>query len=90
MREWLSLAVWITAVLFFELPAHDLGGPWPWYTLSETVQIGVHWWWPIAVYTGLFMLVLFGHFEFEWSVRWVLAVSFLGVALIVSRVLKLV
>jgi hypothetical protein len=53
------------------------------------VQIGVHWWWPIAVYTGLFMLVLFGHFEFEWSVRWVLAVSFLGVALIVSRVLKL-
>lgn len=88
MREWLSLAVWAGAFLLFELPAHDLGGPWPWYTLSETVQIGVAWWWPIGVYTTLFMFVLWGHFEWSWSVRWVLAVSFLGVCLIASRLLK--
>lgn len=80
--------MWTAAFLFFELPARDVFGIWPWNSLSETVQVGVAWWWPMAVYVGLFMAVLLGHFEFSWSYRWVLAVTFLGVALIASRLLR--
>lgn len=87
MREWLSLGVWAAAFLFFELPSKDVFGLWPWYSLSETVQIGVAWWWPISIYVSLFMAVLWGHFEWDWSVRWLLAVAFLGVCLIASRLL---
>ena len=87
-REWLSVLVWTLAFLLFELPAKDVGGIWPWYSLSETIQIGVAWWWPVAVYVGLFMVVLFGHFEFEWGARWVIVVSLLGVLLIASRLFR--
>lgn len=88
MREWLSVGVWTLAFLLLELPAKDLWGWWPWYTLSETVQIGVAWWWPIAVYVGVFMLVLLGHFELNWGAKWIIALAVIGAALIVSRVLK--
>ena len=89
MREWLSLGVWAGAFLLFELPAKDVFGVWPWYSLSETVQRGVAWWWPLALYVTAFMLVLAGHFIFEWNVRWVILMSALGVALISSHLLKL-
>lgn len=88
MREWLSLGVWTGAFLLFELPAKDIFGLWPWYSLSETVQIGEAWWWPIAVYTTVFMAVLFGHLVFSWHVRWLIAVAILGVFLIASHLLK--
>ena len=88
LREWLSLSVWIGAFLILELPAKDVFGLWPWYSLSETVQIGVAWWWPISLYVSLFMFVLLGHFELSWSVRWVLAVAFLGICLIASHLIS--
>jgi hypothetical protein len=87
MREWLSLGVWLTAFLAFELPAKDVFGLWPWYSLSETVQLGESWWWPIAVYVPIFMAVLLGHLVFEWRVRYLLAVAALGVLLIASHVI---
>jgi hypothetical protein len=88
MREWISVGVWTAAFLLFELPSKDVWGLWPWYSLSETIQVGIAWWWPLAIFTGLFMGVLFGHFEWEWNARWVIAVALLGVALIFSRVIK--
>lgn len=86
-REWLSLGVWAGAFLVFELPSKDVLGLWPWYSLSNTVQIGVRWWAPIAVYVALFMFVLLGHFELNWRARWVLAVVFLGVCLVASHLI---
>lgn len=86
-QELLNLFVWIVAFLTFELPAKDVWGIWPWESLSKTVQIGVAWWWPIAVYVVLFMGVLLGHFEFDWSVRYVLMVTFLGVCLVASHLI---
>jgi len=90
MREWLSLAVWVGAFLFFEIPSKDVFGLWPWYSLSETVQVGIAWWWPLAVYTALFMLVLLGHFELGWPARWIIALGFTGACLIASHLIKLV
>lgn len=87
MREWLSLGVWVSAFLIFELPSNDVGGFWPWYSLSVTVKLGESWWWPIAVYVPVFMAVLLGHFELGWSAKWVITAAFLGAALTLSHVL---
>ena len=89
MTEWLSLGTWTAAFLFFELPSKDVWGLWPWYSLSETVQVGIAWWWPLAVYTALFMVVLLGHFELNWSAGWIIALGFLGACLIASHLIKL-
>lgn len=85
--EWRSLLVWTAAFLFFELPSKDVWGIWPWYSLSTTVTTGVRWWWPIALYVVLFMVVLAGHFIFDYSYKWVVGVALLGVALIVSHLI---
>lgn len=87
-RELVSVFVWTAAFLVFELPSKDVWGLWPWYSLSRTVQLGEAWWWPIALYVVLFMAVLLGHFEFDWSYRWVVAVAALGVCLIASHLAR--
>ena len=83
-----SVLVWTLAFLFFELPAKDVFGLWPWYSLSETVQLGEAWWWPLAVYVPIFMFVLLGHFEFDWSANWIVLLGLLGAALVISRLLR--
>lgn len=88
MREWLSVAVWVAAFLLFELPSKDVGGIWPWYSLSRTVATGEAWWWPLGIYVAVFMAVLLGHFELDWSARWVVVVAVIGVAMIVSRLVQ--
>lgn len=88
MREWLSLGVWLGAFLLLELPSHDVWGLWPWSSLSETVQVGEAWWWPLAVYVGIFMAVLLGHFEWDWSARWLIILGLAGVALILSHYVR--
>ena len=87
MREWLSLSVWVGAFLAFELPAQDVFGIWPWYSLSKTVQVGEAWWWPIPVYVLIFTSVLLGHLEFDWHVRWLILVALIGVLLIASHLI---
>lgn len=84
-KELLSVFVWTGAFLLLELPA--VFGLVPWDTLSGTVRVGESWWWPLAIYVPLFMLVLLGHFELGWSAGWVIAVTFLGVAIIASHLL---
>ena len=87
-RELKSVIVWTLAFLFFELPSKDVWGLWPWYSLSRTVQLGEQWWWPFAIYTAVFMGVLLGHFEFDWSARWVILLGLVGGALAISRLLR--
>jgi hypothetical protein len=82
-----SILVWVGAFLALEIPAQDVLGLWPWYSLSQTVQVGVAWWWPLALYVTLFMFVLAGHFELNWRARYVVAVAFLGVCLILSHLI---
>lgn len=60
---------------------------WPVYTLSSTTWVGEAWWWPIPVFVFCFMLVLLCHLEFHWSVRYLIAVSVAGAALIASHVM---
>ena len=68
-----GLLVWLPAFLALELPAHFDLVPWP--TLSSTVWIGIKDWHPVAYFVAIAMVVLFGHFEFEWSVGWLIAVA---------------
>ena len=86
-KETLSLAVWTAVFLAFELPAHFVAN-WPWFTLSQTVWKGESWWPPVAVFVLAFMLILGAHLELHWSVKWLLAVTAAGVALIVSHILE--
>jgi hypothetical protein len=86
-KETLSLGVWTLVFLAFELPAHFIRTC-PWYTLSQTVWQGESWWPPVALFVLVFMLVLGAHLELHWSVRWLLAVTAVGIALIVSHLLE--
>ena len=87
-RELGSVLVWTAGFLLLELPAKDVFGVWPWYSLSVTVENGVSWWWVIAVYVPVFMAVLLGHFELGWSAKWVILMGLLGAALVTSRLLR--
>jgi len=79
----IGLAVWVPAFLALELPAHWNLTPWP--TLSSTVWDAVRWWPPIAYFVALFLLVLIGHLDAHWSVRWLLGVSVLLAAAILAH-----
>ena len=88
-RELGSVALWTTAFLLFELPAKDVLGWAPWYSLSKTTELGTSWWWPVALWVALFMFVLLGHFEpTHWSVRWVIAAAVGGLFLISSHLIR--
>ena len=82
-EELRSLIIWTGVFLAFELPAHYRIVPW--YTLSRTVWGGEAWWWPVGVFVAAFTLILLGHLELHWSVRWLLVVSFVGAALFLSH-----
>lgn len=63
---------------------------WPITTFSGTVWDGEAFW-PVVipVFVAVFTLILVGgHFELHWSVRWVVGAAMFGVALIVSRLLE--
>ena len=79
-----GVVVWGTAFFALELPAHWDKTPWP--TLSRTVWDLIAWWHPLAYFTVLFMAVLLGHFEFEWSAKWLILLAVLGTAAIVAHV----
>ncbi len=80
-----GLAIWLPAFLGLELPAHFGLVPWP--TLSSTVWDGIRDWHPVAYFVAIAMVVLFGHFEFRWSVGWLIAVA---AALTVAVVVHLI
>lgn len=86
-KETVSLVVWTTVFLAFELPAH-FWSRCPWFTLSQTVWKGESWWWPISIFVLGFIVVLTAHLELHWSVRWLLVITAVGVFLIVSRLLE--
>lgn len=77
-QELLNVLVWAGAFLFLELPSKDVWGLWPWNSLSRTVWIGEAWWWPIAGYVAVFMAVLLGHLEFDWSASWLVILGIIG------------
>lgn len=68
-----GVLVWGLAFFALELPAHWNRTPWP--TLSRTIWDGISWWHPLAYFTVLFMAVLLGHFEFEWSAGWLILLA---------------
>jgi hypothetical protein len=80
-----GVVVWTTAFLALELPAHFVAG-WPYPTLSRTIWDGVAWWHPVAYFVAIFGFVLLGHFELQWSVRWLLIVT---AALVVAVLIHL-
>ena len=75
-----GVCVWLPAFLLLELPAHWKLVPWP--TLSRTVWDAIKWWHPLAYFTALFVAVLLGHFEFEWSAGWLILLALAGSAAI--------
>lgn len=81
-----SIIIWTLAFLALELPAHY--GLVPWYTLSSTVWHGESWWWPVGVCVAIFTLVLLGHLELHWSVKYLIAVALGIAALTISHALE--
>lgn len=81
-----SVLIWSAAFLGLELPAHY--GLVPWLTLSSTVWNGETWWWPVGVCVAIFVLVLLGHLELHWSVKYLIAVSLGIAALALSHALE--
>ena len=77
-QELLNILVWAGAFLALELPSKDIWGIWPWNSLSDTVWIGESWWWPLAIFTAIFTIVLLGHLEFDWSAHWLIIISVIG------------
>lgn len=86
-KEIISLIVWAGVFLLFELTA-VFWSACPWYTLSGTVWMGETWWWPIGLMVALFMFVLFGHFEWHWTSRWLIAIAIGTCAVIVSHLIS--
>ncbi|MDE2104783.1 MAG: hypothetical protein KGL39_46530 [Patescibacteria group bacterium] len=81
-----GIVVWLPSFLALELTAKFWDGcPWP--TLSETVWLAIRWWHPIATLVAVIMIVLYGHFEDHWRVRYLIAVSLVGAASIVAHIL---
>lgn len=78
-----GVAVWLPAFLLLELPAHWRLVPWP--TLSSTVWDGIKDWHPVGYFVALFMAVLLGHFEFEWSAKWLIIAALAGTAAILAH-----
>lgn len=78
-----GIAVWLPAFLALELPAHYGLTPWP--TLSSTIWDAIKWWHPLAYFVALFMIVLLGHFEAHWSVKWLIGISIMGGAIILAH-----
>lgn len=81
-----GVAVW--AALFF--PAELAAKLWdgcPWPTLSETVWLAIRWWHPVATIVAVLMVILYGHFEDHWRVRYLIATALVGTALIVAHVI---
>lgn len=71
------LGIFLPVFLALELPAKLWKGcPWP--TLSEFTWEGIQWWHVVGAVVAVFMLVLLGHFEWQWKVRWVIAAAVLG------------
>lgn len=85
-EELRSILVWTAVFLGFELPAHYKLAPW--YTLSSTVWHGEQWWWPVALFVLGFMLVLLGHLELHWSVKWLIVTTLAGAFLFASHALE--
>lgn len=71
-----GLVVWGAAFFALELPAHWKLVPWP--TFSRTIWDGISWWHPVAYFIALACVVLFGHFEFQWSAKWLISTALLG------------
>ena len=70
--------MWAPAFFALELPAHFKLVPWP--TLSRTFWDLIAWWHPMAYFVLVAMVVLLGHFEKHWSVRYLIAVALMGTA----------
>lgn len=81
-----SVALWTGVFLAFELPAHF--GLAPWYTLSRTVWNGEEWWPPVGAIVAVFTVVLLGHLEAHWGVKYLIAVAIASAVLIASRAIE--
>lgn len=68
-----GIIVWGTAFTLLEIPAHFERVPWP--TLSRTIWDGIKSWHPVAYFVAIFTIVLLGHFEFQWSARWLIVIA---------------
>jgi hypothetical protein len=88
--EWRSVIAWLGIFLAWELPARDVLGLWPWYSLSKTTELGVGSWWPLAIWLVAFMAILLGHFEpsIHLSWRWVVLAGAAGAALVLSHLIR--
>jgi len=83
------LVVFLGFFLALELPARDIGGVWPWPSLSQFVWNDVTWWWPVSVIVAVIMVVLFGHFEWRWPARFLIVAASLALVSIGLHVLWL-
>lgn len=84
-----SIVFWACWFLLAEVPAHRFVGWWPWYTLSRTVWTGIFYWSPVALIVGAFIVVLTGHLEDHWSVKYLVGISILGALIIVAHLIRL-
>lgn len=79
-----SALVWLSAFLALELTALVWKGC-PWLMLTTTVREGISWWHPIALLASIFIFTLWGHFERNWSVWYLIAEGALMFAAILTH-----
>lgn len=75
-----GIAVWGAAFFTLEfLAIFWRGCPWP--TLSSTVTGIIRAWPPEGWLVAAFMLILYAHFRWGWSPRWLVLIAVLGLLL---------
>lgn len=84
-----SIVFWACWFLLAEVPAHIFVKWWPWYTLSRTAWTGIYYWTPAAMICTVFLIVLVGHIDDHWSVKYLLGVSILGALIIVAHLIRI-
>lgn len=72
------LVVFLGVFLVLELPSRDVGGVWPWPSLSQFVWLDIQWWHAVSILVAVFMVVLFGHFEWRWPALFLVIVAALA------------
>lgn len=70
------------AFLPVELAGHFLH---PWPTLSRTVWDSIRWWHPVAGMVAVFLFVLWGHLDRDWSVGYLVVVAALIMVAVVTH-----
>ena len=81
-----SALIWLAVILFMELTPliwHSC----PWGQLTGTVREGIRWWHPVATLVLVILVILWGHFDENWRVRYLLAAGVVGVEAILIHIL---